>query len=85
MNFIAQDTTESDKLLFFGENEEFEIIEDHWIMAHIMHKAGIFPSISQAKKNGWNIPIPDGFNEFIVGKKKRQVFIFKERKENGLE
>lgn len=79
MNFIAPNTSESDKLLFFGENEEFTIIEDNWLMAHIMHKAGIFKSISQAKKAGWNIPIPDGFNEFIVGKKRNQIFIFKEK------
>ena len=79
MNFIAPNTSESDKLLFFGEGENFTIIEDNWLMAHVMHKAGIFKSISQAKKAGWNKPIPDGFNFFTVGKKRRQVFIFKER------
>lgn len=77
MNFIAKDTTDEDKKLFFGDDEEFNFIEDHWIMAHVMHKAGIFPSVSQAKKNGWNIPIPDGFFIFTVGKKRHQVFTFK--------
>lgn len=79
VNFIAPNTSESDKVLFFGANEDFTIIEDNWIMAHIMHKAGIFKSVSQAKKAGWNIPIPDGFNEFVVGKKRNQIFTFKER------
>lgn len=78
MNFIDLNTSESDKKLFFGEDEEFEIFEDHWLMAHVMHKAGIFKSVSQAKKNGWNTPIPDGFNIFTVGKKRKQIFIFKE-------
>ena len=78
MNFIAPNTSESDKKLFFGEGEVFTIIEDNWLMAHIMHRAGIFLSVSQAKKNGWNKPIPDGFNEFRVGKARKQIFIFKE-------
>ena len=78
MNFIGANTTEEDKKLFFGEDEVFTIIEDNWLMAHIMHRAGIFLSVSQAKKNGWNKPIPDGFNEFRVGKARKQIFIFKE-------
>lgn len=76
MNFIDKDTSEEDKKLFFGEDEKFEIIGENWIMAHIMFHAGIFKSISQARKNGWDKPIPNGFNEFIVGKKKHRVFTF---------
>ena len=48
---------------------------DTHTLAHIMHWAGIFPSVSQARKNGWHKPIPFGFSEFIVGKTKKQVFI----------
>ena len=59
------------------------MIEDHWIMAHIMHKAGVFPSVGIARKNGWNKPIPDGFSEFTVGKKKKKVWIL--NKINDLE
>ena len=80
MNFIAKNTSESDKEMFFGSDESFTEIESHWIMAHVMHSAGIFKSISQAKKNGWNMPIPEGFNIFTVGKKRLQVFTFIERK-----
>ena len=82
MNFIKLDTTQEDRDLFFGpimpwdRDDTFIIIEDKWTMAHIMHKAGIFPSISQARKNGWKKPIPTGFSHFIIGKKKREVFIF---------
>ena len=81
MNFIGKNTSESDKELFFGLHETFIIIEDNWIMAHILHKAGIFPSISQARKNGWNKPIPEGFNILTVGKKakKKTLFIFLEK------
>lgn len=43
-------------------------------LAHLMHMAGRFPSIKQAKKNGWNAPIPAGYTEFIVGQNKNQVY-----------
>lgn len=76
MNFINKNTTEEDKILFFGEDEIFIEIQDHWLMAHILHQAGIFPSVSQARKNGWNDPIPNGFNILTVGKKAKKKTIF---------
>jgi len=74
MNFISDTTTDEDKALFFGLDENFVEIENGWIMAHLMVKAGIFKSVSQARKNGWNIPVPFGFNEFTVGKRKKQIW-----------
>jgi hypothetical protein len=41
------------------------------LMAHVMAKAGIFPSISQARKNGWDKPIEVG--EWTVTKKRIKV------------
>jgi len=82
MNFIKLNTSKSDRDLFFGPiepDDTFIIIEDHWIMAHLMNQAGIFPSVSQARKNGWNKPIPEGFNIFTVGKKRKQIFTFIEK------
>lgn len=38
------------------------------LMAHVMAKAGIFPSIGQARKNGWDKPLTSG--EWTVTKKK---------------
>jgi hypothetical protein len=79
MNFIKLHIAHEDLDMFFGPiepNDTFIIIEDHWIMAHIIHKAGIFPSISQAKKNGWNKPIPNGFTMLTVGKKARKTELF---------
>lgn len=43
------------------------------VMAHVMAKAGIFPSIGQARKNGHNIPIKIG--EFVVTKRKIRIVI----------
>jgi hypothetical protein len=36
-------------------------------MAHVMFKAGLFKSVSDAKRNGWNKPVEKG--KFKVGKK----------------
>jgi hypothetical protein len=76
-NFISKKTSPMDLILFFDplEGDTFELIEDNWNMANIMAKAGVFPSISQARKNRWNIPIPKGFSEYTVGKKKIQITI----------
>ena len=50
-------------------------------MAHIMHLAGVFPSVGIARKNGWNKPIPEGFSEFTVGKSRKKVWILNEIKD----
>ena len=41
------------------------------LMAHVMHKAGVFPSIGQARKNGWDRPIEVG--SWTVTKKKIRI------------
>jgi|TARA_R110000796_G_scaffold94971_2_gene199952 hypothetical protein len=75
-DFIHPSITNGDlELMGFDENITIPI-EDHWIMAHIMHSAGIFTSVGQAFKNGWNMPIPTGFWQKRVGKKKTLVSIF---------
>lgn len=56
--------------------EEFLLIEDGWTMANIMNAVGLFPSVTQARKNGWNKPIPFGFTDMRVGKDKKRVTIF---------
>ena len=77
-NFISKNVSPMDIILFFSPediNEKFDLIENNWNMSHIMTKVGIFPSVSQARKNGWNIPIIEGFSEYKVGKKKIQITI----------
>ena len=46
-------------------------LPDNATMAHVMAKAGIFPSISQARKNGWDKPLTTGV--FTVTKKKFRI------------
>ena len=78
-NFVSKNISKKDLDLFLGptniEEETFIEIEDRDIMANLIAKIGVFPSISQARKNGWNKPIPLGFSEFKVGKRKIMVSI----------
>jgi hypothetical protein len=79
LHFISSNATEEDKELFFGPltgEEEFTVIGDNWKMSHLLHAAGIFPSVSIARKNGENKPIPNGFTHLTRGKKKNRKDIF---------
>ena len=63
------------KIFGFEDALNCFIIEDEWTMAHVMHIAGIFPSVTSARKQGWQNPIPAGFSEHTVGKRRIQIFI----------
>lgn len=45
------------------------------LMAHVMAKAEIFPSVGQARKNGWDKPLTEG--EWTVTKKKIKIKVEK--------
>jgi hypothetical protein len=76
-DFAREGTRSEDLELFLGplENQEINVFDENSNMSHIMFTAGIFPSVSQARKNGWNKPIPNGFSEFVVGKRKTKITI----------
>jgi hypothetical protein len=58
------------------EPEDSIEIQPHWTMANIAVEMGLFPSVGQAKKNGWDKPIPEGFTEKNkLGKMKKSLFI----------
>ena len=79
INFFHEDSTEKDIELLLGPIEEndgpFIPFDDSCIMAHLMVKGGLFPSVSQARKNGWNKPIPKGYTQFPFGKKRLMVYV----------
>lgn len=78
MNFIGTNLQDGDLDLFFGplENEEFTTIGEKQVMAHLVAAVGVFKSATQARKNGWDKPIPFGFTEIKVGKNKIGITIF---------
>ena len=70
--FIHKDIPKKDKELFFGPldgSEEFVVFDDTWQLAHVLVHVGIFPSLSQARKNGADGPISEGFTILVRGKK----------------
>lgn len=82
-NFISSNVTEEDKELFFGPltgEEEFIVMEDNWSLPHVLHAAGIFPSVVQARKNqralGHKDALPEGFTELVRGKNRNRKKIF---------
>ena len=73
--FIHKDMAEEDRELFFGPldgDEEFVVFDDTWTMAHVLVHVGLFPSLSQARKNGGDGPIEPGFVDFVRGKKMKR-------------
>lgn len=80
-NFIGPDYLHEDLDLFFGPlipgcpEDEFFTFGYQDCMAHIMFKARIFSSVSEARKNGWNKPIPLGFSDIRAGKNKIRITI----------
>jgi len=79
-NFIHPKMSEKDmkSFGFWDDKDSAWHIDPIWTMAHVMHLAGVFPSVGQARKNGWNKPIQPGFSEFTVGKMKKRVCILNE-------
>lgn len=78
MNFMHPSSLAGDKELFFGPIEADDVfveLVDTWLLAHVMHRAGLFQSVGDARKSGWNKPIPPGFSSFSVGKNKFRIFI----------
>lgn len=77
-NILAGNWLESDKELFFGPlngSETFKEVNQNLLMANLLHTLGLFDSASQARKAGWNKPIPKGWSEFTVGKLKTKIYI----------
>ena len=52
---------------------EFDDFPEGALLAHAMVKAEVFPSVSQARKNGWDKPLERG--SWVVGKRKIKVVV----------
>jgi hypothetical protein len=77
--FIHKDQPGTDKELFFGpltDEDEFIEFGEPNTMANLLVMAGKFPSLSQARKNGWDIDIKPGFEHLTVGKGKNRMDLF---------
>lgn len=62
--------------LFFGGEDLIQIAGCvRWPDVLVM--AGVFNSKGQAKKNGWDKPIPFGFTDERIGKRKVRITVLK--------
>lgn len=82
VDFVKVGTSEKDIELFLGPTtlEQRKSIKyfgnsDKMILAHLVFHAGIMKSISEARRNGWDKPIPHGYSEFVIGKLKSRITI----------
>lgn len=76
--FIHESLPDNFRELFFGPFDSWDKIEtfsDRETMAHLIARTGMFPSATQAAKNGWAKPIPEGFTAIQHRKKRRDIFI----------
>lgn len=78
--FVSVSATERDISLLLGDHSdtisgEIITIGNGWTMAHIMVRAGVFSSVGDAKRNGWNTQIPEGFSHHVVGKRRINISI----------
>jgi len=79
ITFVDPAVPTSDLHLFLGPFDSLDgpmmAIQPGWTMAHVMFEAKKFPSVKQAKNNGWHKPIPAGYSEYVVGKDKLHIYI----------
>lgn len=71
---------EDDIRSFFHEKDVVDRIPKEFSMWDVLVKCGIFQSKSQARKDvKWKdqSEIPNGWNEFVVGKLKHKIYILK--------
>lgn len=74
VNFIHERRVEGDKEQFFGPidlddpSDRFVLFDDTSTMADLVLMLGKFKSKTEARKNGWDKPIPEGFSAHKCGK-----------------
>lgn len=81
VNVLVGDLPNSDRDLFFGPLDGSEIwielpIEAKW--PDVMAAAEVFPSKSQARKNGWDKELELEFSAVIIGKLKHNITVLKQ-------
>jgi hypothetical protein len=76
-NFVKPGVFDLPEIDHWGFTPEESVeIQPHWKLAHIAVCMELFPSVSVAKKNGWDGDIPQGYTERKgIGKMKKSMYI----------
>jgi hypothetical protein len=80
-NIVNKHTTPRDIVCLFGDMEGntesvFVMVTDCLDWSEIAVHCGFFPSKGQARKNGWEGPVPRGFGQRRFGKQGKGVWFF---------
>ena len=79
LDFVHASSRMVDVDLFFQgmtrETHHFQMFTDKESMAHLLKRAGIFKSVGEAKRNGWDIPVPAGFSQHRIGRNRTEVTV----------
>lgn len=73
-SFVGHKAEVSDFQYFFNPGEKVEKLPEHATsLAHLLVSIGKFSSVKEAKRNGFNRPIPLGWSEFVIGSGKNRL------------
>jgi hypothetical protein len=80
-NVVNRHSTDEDIACLFGDlSGKIDIVQrmdaDCLDWAEVAVLCGFFPSKGQARKNGWEGPVPRGFGQRKFGKQGRGVWFF---------
>jgi hypothetical protein len=67
---------DTDFELLFRQDDHIIMLEPDMTMADVMVVTGIYPTKSKAKKDGWFKPIPSGWYDEYVGKRRTRISIW---------
>lgn len=67
---------EVDSKMFDDTDVLTPLIDSDKTMAHLLARLGKFKSIGDARKNGWDKPIPIGYEELSIGRGPNQMKFF---------
>ena len=79
-NVLIGDVSEKDRELFLGPTfgfETFHEADDKFKYPQLLGKFGFFKSNGDARRNGWDKDIPEGYSEHSIGKLKKKLYILK--------
>jgi len=75
---IGSPLAEDVESLFQPEEDEVILwVPEEFRWAHLLKHLGIFKSAGQARKNGWDKDIPEGWSEAVFKKQRKAIFVFK--------
>lgn len=75
--FIGPKCEEADKKTLFSERDKLmPLLDTETSMAQLLARIGKFMSVKDAKRNGWDKPIPSGWSEFTIGKGINRVDVY---------